>query len=716
MQSLDIKELNELYLEAERVDQELFAEERSNILLISGDHYTKKNSKFWNRIRDNRELSSEQKLRLTKNHSQKIIKSYVNNILTYSPSTGFMPKNDGELQDQKAAELCQSMWVDYKYRNKFRQKVRELCFDFCGIGEVAAKVFFDPTAGKFKGYEAEIDPITGQAVVGEDGYMVASDKPIFTGDVVVERVFGFNLLRHPDAKSMSEPLCKMVRKMVDVKEALAKLPDTKEFQQRRKWVQNSGRDETFKVFDTFSGTYYEGKNQVLFREYYYPPSILYPKGYYFITVKEGIIFEGEIPGGIYPLVFAGFDEVPTTPRGRSILKQIRPYQAEINRAGSKIAEHQITLGDDKVLYQQGSKITQGGVLPGVRGLQYTGAAPTILPGRSGDQYVQYMNSQIDEMYKVANIFEDLEEKQNGSTDPYAQMYKAIRQKKKFVIYAEKFEEILCDITEKVVDNMRHFYPEDMIVPAIGKSELVNISEFKSTTPLQYVVKIDGQSEDVESKMGKQLVLNQVLQYVGSNLSKEDLGKLIRNMPYANNGTGLEDLTTNYDVATNIILALDRGKLPVPKPYQDHKYIIQRLGARALQGDFDNLPPEIKMNYEKVVQAHQQMEADELQKLKQAESEFIPTGGYMVKCDFYVSDPARPGRTTRASVPYESIAWLMKSLEAQGTSLQQLEGQSQGMQAQIAAQFLSQGNGQQQNGSSFSTEMEGSPVPPNQIQQ
>lgn len=703
MPSHTIDQLNEIFSEAEQLDQDIFAEQRSNILLIAGDHYTGKNSKYWNRLRESKELSSEQKVRITKNHTQKIVKTYVNNILTLSPGTGFMPKNENELQDQKAAELCESVWVDWKQRNKFSQKIREFASDFCGIGEVAAKVIFDPNLGSFRGYEGEIDPLTGQAVPVEGG------KPIFTGDASVERIFGFNLLRHPDAKSMFDHNPKIIRKMVDIKEALLWLPEGKEYDQRRKWIESACKDETYKIFDTVRGGYADSKNQVLFREHYYPACPLYPMGYYFITVKNGIIFEGEIPYGIFPIVYQNWDEVQTTPRGRSIVKQLRPYQAEINRAGSKIAEHQITLGDDKILYQDGAKVTQGGILPGVRGLKYTGAVPTIIGGRTGDQYLGYMNSQIDEMYKIANVYEDSAEKNNGQMDVYAQLFKSATQRKQFVTYAGKFEEFHCEITNKVIDLLRHYLPDDVVIAAVGKPEQVNISEFKNTTPLNYEVKVVGQSEDVETKMGKQLAINQVLQYVGTNLSKEDLGKLIKNMPYGNMGQGFDDLTMKYDMANNIILALDRGQFPKPMIGQDGNYILQRLSARMSQSDFQFLAPQIQQNYQIVSQLHEKAEADKLAAIKAAESEFIPTGGYMVAADFYVTDPARPGRTTRAKIPYESLAWLLKQLEAQGTSLEALGQLQQGVQAQIAQQLVSDQGQSNQSGSSFHTDLEGVPA-------
>ena len=76
-----VEDLNSLFQKAENCDRELFAEMRSNILLVSGEHYSKKNNRFWNRLRDSRMLNTEKKLRLTKNHLHRITKIYRNNII-----------------------------------------------------------------------------------------------------------------------------------------------------------------------------------------------------------------------------------------------------------------------------------------------------------------------------------------------------------------------------------------------------------------------------------------------------------------------------------------------------------------------------------------------------------------------------------------------------------------------------------------------------------
>ena len=47
------------------------------------------------------------------------------------------------------------------------------------------------------------------------------------------------------------------------------------------------------------------------------------------------------------------------------------------------------------------------LVPGVRAIQVSGAPPTILPGRDGSQYLAYMQAQIEEMYQVAMLEEEV---------------------------------------------------------------------------------------------------------------------------------------------------------------------------------------------------------------------------------------------------------------------------------------------------------------------
>jgi hypothetical protein len=57
-----------------------------------------------------------------------------------------------------------------------------------------------------------------------------------------------------------------------------------------------------------------------------------------------------------------------------------------------------------------------------------------------------------------------------------------------------------------------------LIPAIGKSEYINIPEFKNADDLCHRIKVQARADDIESQMGKQLTLNHFLQYAGSNIS------------------------------------------------------------------------------------------------------------------------------------------------------------------------------------------------------
>lgn len=663
MKQKKIEDLNKCYKEAESCDSEIFSEQRSNILLVAGEHYNRRNSAFWNRVRDSKDLSSDQKLRLTKNHIYKISKIRKNLILSHASGVRVYPNNESELQDQKSAELNQSVWSYIKIQQNLRKKTNQFVSDFFDIGEVAAKVYWDDSRGRFLGYEQEVNEL-GEGLLDENGEP-KKGRPLFSGELVIERILAFNLLRAPEAKTMDDSPYLIYRKVVSYDHLMSMVQGDEE---KEKMVKE-GKDETYFVFDSNKQNYNKENNVVTLREHYYRPCAEYPNGYFYICTDQGILWEGETPYGVFPIVYEGHDEVPTTPRHRSPLKQLRPWQIEINRAASKIAEHQVTLGDDKLIVQSGAKVTSGSILPGVRSIQVSGMAPTILPGRSGDQYFQYVESQIAEMYSAALIPEDAEEK--GEQDAWSSLWKAVRHKKKFILDSEKFESFLTKLCSVSLELAKHYFDENILVPIVGKNEFVNIAEFKNMSPQGFQIKIEPANDDLETTMGKQLMLNHILQYSSGQLGKEDIGRLIRLMPFANNEQTLSDFTLDYDRATNIILALDRGEQVEPNKYDTGPYIIKRLTARMSQSDFKMLSPEVQQNYEMTVGLYEDMEAKKAQELKAMQSDFIPTDGAQIKVAWYVKDPKNPSRSIQATLPASAINWLVQRLSEQGNGQEQL---------------------------------------------
>lgn len=693
-EELKIGDLNEIYSQAEKADKDVFAEERSNLLLIGGEHYTKKAS-FQQRVRDDKSLNDNQKLRLTKNHTHKVYRHYVNQILTFSPGVSILPKNDAELQDQKYAELNKAVWDDACDRHRMKERIRSWCENFIGIGACAVKLFFDPNAGHFKGWEplyhtdesgAQITDDFGQPmqVIDENtgGLVADKTKPVFSGDFVFENIFDFNLLVHAGAADMKEADCWIIRKMVPLSDLKKKYAGDEE---KLAFIQES-KDESFVVFDSTKNSYERSKDHVLVREHYYRPSYNCPNGYFYISTSLGILESGELPLGEWPIIYAGFDTHPTSRRARSIIKVARPFQAEINRASSAMATHQVTIGDDKVIYQAGTKLAPGSLLPGVRGITFQGQMPTIMPGRDGSQFLSYIQSQIAEMYDVLMMEEENMEKDSGQLDSYALLFRSLKQQKKYSVYGEKFNQFLVDLCELYLTLAKEYLSDEQLLFAIGKQEQVNMPEFRKTTKLCYQVKVVEQDETIETKLGKQLTMNHYLQYVGPQLKSEDIGKIMRAMPFGNVEQAFDDLTINYDNITNDMLALDRGEFPIPGNYDDHPYIISKLSHRMKRSDFRLLAPLIQQNYSRKLSMHEQLEAVRQQKIIDAKNEYIPVGGALITCDMYVPDKDPTKQAKRVRVPYQALDWLMKNLESQGADQTKLENMNQGAVADLASQI------------------------------
>lgn len=715
--SRTISELNKIFSEAEEVDKELFAEMRSNLLLIAGEHYAKPDGRIARNIRTTGKTStgqaSDQKLRLTKNHTHKVHRSYKTAILAEAPSTTVGPKNPTEIQDQESAQLNEAVWVDVKYRHEMDARIDDWASQFVGIGELCVKLFWDPTAGDLQGYEPLVDEQTGQPVMeptgeidpqtGQPGMKPKDDKdrPKFSGDFAFEDVYGMNLMRECGTQNMrgDKERCWIIRKMVDTEELKEKYKDDED--KFNKILE--GKNETYIVFDSNRGTYEKKTGQTMVREFYWEPCGLYPEGYFTYTTPDVILEEDVLPGGIFPLVWEGFDTHPSTPRGHSIIKVARPYQAEMNRASSQMAVAQITLGDDKILYQAGSKLGAGALLPGVRGIAYQGREPIVLPGRTGAQYLEYVQSQEAEMYRVLMIDDNEVLDKSGQIDPYALLFRAASKKRKFGPYAAKFERFLVRLTQKTLELAKFYLPDDALIFAVGRRETINIPEFRQTSPLSCSIKVEPRSEDIETQFGKQLTFQNLLQYAGKQLDPKTLGKLAKNLPFANWEDAFDDLTVDEDVAKNDMLALERGQQRQASKYMDASYMIKKLTGRMKKPDFEFLAPPVQQAYQALLTQYEQIDAQKAAQLKAMQNEYIPVDGALVTCDMYVQDKAHPeNEAKRVKLPQRALAWLQQRLEEQGMTTDAMEGMNAQSLSDMANMILSQkaqaagqGNGQQQ---------------------
>jgi hypothetical protein len=684
MKKHTLEELNQQYREAESCDDEIFSEMRSNLLLVSGNHYSKKTSNFFSRIRNTSKLNETQKLRLTKNHLHKITRHYIQAITSKVPGVIPEPQNPMDMQDKKAADLNVSVWKDFTSRYNLKEKFNDYIQNFIEIGEMCAFIYWDPNIGELMGYQPEIDEATGMPKVDPMTGQPVEDKekPIFSGAFEFKNIPGFNLMRAPQAKSMKKSPYVIIREMVDKKELLGAYGED----ENKSKLIGDGDTGEFIVFDTNKKSYRSEESQILLRYHFFRPCMQYPKGYYYISTERGILEEQEIPYGIFPIIWEGFDTYSTNPRGYSIIKVARPYQAEINRASSQAATHQITVGDDKIIYQAGTKLAPGALLPGVRGLTFQGAPPQILAGRDGGQFLPYIESQISEMYSACMLEEINAEKDGGQIDAYTLLFRSASSKAKFSRYIEKVENFMKEFCQVTLSLAKQYLPDDAFIQAVGKSEQINLPEFRATLPMSYQIKIEEQSQDISDRLGQQLALNHLIQYAGQQMDPKQLALLAKEMPYLKNSAVVKRMTVEYDNADNDMLQIERGEMPFVSPYADNKIFIDCITHRMKQADFNTLNPQIKQLYDQYLAIHEDETARKQEAKQRAEDGFIPTGGSLITVSMHIPDPSSNSGTRQVRLPYESISWLLKELETQGATQQDLENMNDGVVADMMSRM------------------------------
>jgi len=698
--------LDTLYREAEACDQSLFAEMRTNLLLVAGDHYTAKGSRFYNRIRSEKSLTESQKLRLTKNHTKTIRDIYIGNILAQSPNVTILPNNKSELKDQKSAQLNLSVWKYISKKSQMRKKLRRWAGDFFDMGECICKVYWDIEAGEKMGFaplvdvdgEHSIDPATGQLLW----------EPRMSGGFVYERVLSVNALRDPEVEETENLPFWIIRKMLP-KEKIEQFVDPRTGK-KFDFDTIKENEKTFMVFDLLTNQYKAEEQLAMVREHYYRPCKQYPKGYFYICLSGLILAEGELPYGVWPIAIAGCDEISTSPRHRSPIKQIRPYQVEINRVASQIATTQITMGDDKLVMWNGSSIAPSGEQPGIRAINAVGGSgtPTVIPGSTGDKLIPYMEGQIAELYRKMNATESSGMDKDGKLDPFALLYSSIKDREKFSPYGEAFEEFLIDICTITLKLAKKYLPDDAVIPMIDAKEAVNIPEFKNTDPLDHQIQAESISTTADTMLGKQLMITNALQYVGGKLERDDIAKLMQASPFLEAEELFSELRLEQEIATNDLLALERGQIPELHTYIKPTYFINKATHRMSQSDFTTLNPQIQGNFKQYITQYEEMETQNLLAAQRLKSGFIPIDGYKVKCDFYHTN--KEGKTKRLTLPYSSISWLVNQLQSQGTPVEMIDQMPGGVAQDISKMMPQQGQQGPQQGPAMG---QNGPMPPQQ---
>lgn len=653
---LKLEKLNELFEMAREAEKELCAEMRTNILLKAGNHFNKKASNFVENLRANGSIPKEQaKIRLTKNHIHRITNAYENSILEHNPSVTASPFNADELSDVKAAEMGNSVISWIKETNQWPKKRSKFVSDLTTVGETFAKLSYDYGLGP---RSTSVNPETNETVVE------------LSGQFKIDKFYGYEVKVDPSARDFDEAKWVCVELIVDKSEIVDMLTDLGREDEAGKLRQS--KESAQLMFDAQQGTHIRKSGKLVLREWFFRPSSTRPNGWYALNTDALDIIQEELPMGVFPIYKCGFDDIENSPRSSSIIRVCRPYQVEINRASSKMAEHQVTLGDDKVFIQSGTKLSNGGTFHGIRALTFSGAMPIIQAGRSGEQFLNYIVQNINEMYQAACLEEVVQDKQLTG-DPFMMLFESMKRKKKYAKYVEKYERFECEIFSDALRMAKNYLNPVHVIKVTGRQETLNVDEFKAVEDSSFQIKIEPMSGDIETRFGKVLTTIQVLQYAGSSLKPDQIGALIKELPYGNAKQIFDPLTINYDSVTNDILAMDRGIQRDAKQFDDHNYMLNALMNRMRKSDFESLPVTVKKLYQDRIGQHEQIINSQKEEQIRQNQGTIPSDGFLTTVNASWNNPAT-GKVERIKVPSSSIMWLSQRLAQQGffTQLNGLE--------------------------------------------
>jgi hypothetical protein len=297
------------------------------------------------------------------------------------------------------------------------------------------------------------------------------------------------------------------------------------------------------------------------------------------------------------------------------------------------------------------------------------------------------------MYEAAMLGEETSEEQMN-LDPYSLLFRTMGQQAKYKKYIEQFEEYLVEVYELVLELCRYYLSDEELAEILGPKEVGNLAEFRKQTPQTFRIKVQPQTDTIDSQLGKQLTFNHLPQYIGKNLKPDQIGMIVRNMPFVNNEEMLSDLTIDYDNVKNDMLAIERGEMPQLGPYDKNEYYVEKLTHRMKQADFKYLDPQVQQAYQMFMQQHQQEIARKQAEIQAAQGEQIPVGGAMVTLSLRMPDPDGEG-SKQVRLPYNAVMHLIEQLEKQGNNLETLENMNQGALAEIAGQMKSMELGQAQ---------------------
>ena len=658
-------DLKRLVYQSARHDKPYAAEVRRNLRAVNGLFYTNRNQNE-NRYGDGGRLpnilnnidNSEQRVQISLNQITRVSEFFQALIISHAPIGKAYGANKDERQDIKAAEISNHVLDHINQICNFPALRDQIGETFINAGEGACKIYFDP----------------------DKGHLVRTDengRGIFSGDITMEPILPFNLLMDPMVDSPDESKWFAIKKIIHVND-LKNLIGPEKFEELKLEFRNVDgtpelNREGFRVLDT-SMEVAELNNHLIMFEVYFRPCPDYPMGAYFYVCENQILFSGELPGGIFPICIGRCHIIPTSPRGRAgFINRAIPYQANFNRAHSKMVEIQAALGDTKILVQNGSTIGADSIMaPGVRAFTFEtsapGEAPVVLEERTGESYISYIKELKMSMDESLSI-RDFVGSQGSESDKIMSIAVAsLKHKRRYAPIINRFDKLVVDIQNTALELARHHYEDGKIIKMAGRQEAVNISEFKGVDRNTFSINIKPSVEDADSSLLKSLEVRDAFQYIQDD--SVDKAALLKELPFLSKMTSVNSLSNKSKTAENKILALDRGEKVTPIKYEDYKYILDKLIVRVSEPDYKFLDQSIKDNYAEAINLYQDMIAETERRAKMAEKGPYTTSGPMDKLPIWIKDP-QTGKVIQMRAPTMAIYEFAQALEEQKFNMQNM---------------------------------------------
>ena len=718
----DVSKLVELRTAGFIKDRSHFAEQRINAQLVAGHHFNYQNTELPSLVYMDRGGGTE--VEIAVNYLAKYARIKQNRLTTHAPMVRVVPKSTDERVDRKSAEIAQLVWEDIVYRHQFRKLIKLWAYDYIVLGECIARLSWDPDKGDLMQTETlspEDDYGYGSedkdgSIVSEAGAMGGYGQPeelpesdsigTFTGDLSIERVSPWNLIRPQECENINEAKWLCIDRFVHLKTVKNWMRNHPE---KRKQIAPGDMAESSEyMFDMSSGMR-EVKDHVRVSEMYFRPCSEYPNGYYSFFTDNVVLFEGELPLGLFPIHYRGYLTAPGNPRHHSIIRDAKPIQAEINRCVGKAITHSLTLGDDKVFLPTGSNIDEKQSEPGSRIIFYQpnpsggSSGPTVIEGRTG---IQHMDQAQRFVAMMQDIFDETDPAviQGGSPkdamkrDPMALLHASYKEKEDNSFYGEEFEQFLVLVTQDVLHMARGYYNDQQLLTALGLNEYAAVDDFRKN-PLRDTVEIEPTSDSALSIIGRQHAFSTALQYVGARLPPKDIGLLLEGMPLGNKDLAFQGLNQDHKIADNLIRNLDNGRdIKINPLGEDIEFMIKSLISKIKEPGFIYKPWNVQQLYTQKLQEYQQIAAQQQQMMMELNKQLIPTDGPLVKIgSMHVPNPNKSSSRTTipARLPQAAIEWVIQRLEQQNMNQEKLMGldmASQQSVMQTAQQMLGQGGG------------------------